>query len=446
MGKKPTIAISHLGCEKNRIDTEHMLGLLVRAGYEVDTNEELADYVIVNTCSFIQAAREESVRTLVELAEANKKIVIAGCMAQHFQEQLLEELPEAVALVGTGDYSKIVEVIERAEAGERVKEVTPEPTYIADETTPRYRTTTEGVAYLRVAEGCDYRCAFCIIPHLRGNQRSRSIESIVAEAHQLAAEGVQEIILISQITTNYGLDLYGEPRLAELLRALGEVDVPWIRMHYAYPTGLTPKVMAAIKETPNVLPYLDLPLQHSHPDILRAMNRPFQAGVNDAIIERIKTAIPDAVLRTTFIVGFPGETDKHFEHLLQFVKKHEFDHAGVFTFSPEEGTPAYSLPSQLPQEVMDVRSDALMEAQQPISLKKNQAEVGKVVPVLIEQENPETGEFIGRSARFAPEVDGLVYVQGPARLGSLVPVAITGAEVYDLYGHVATAADPLGAK
>jgi ribosomal protein S12 methylthiotransferase len=176
------------------------------------------------------------------------------------------------------------------------------------------------------------------------------------------------------------------------------------------------------------------------------MNRPFQAGVNDAIIERIKTALPDAVLRTTFIVGFPGETDKHFEHLLQFVKKHEFDHAGVFTFSPEEGTPAYSLPSQLPQEVMDVRSDALMEAQQPISLKKNQAEVGKVVPVLIEQENPETGEFIGRSARFAPEVDGLVYVQGPARLGSLVPVAITGAEVYDLYGHVATAADPLGAK
>ncbi|MBW4497489.1 MAG: 30S ribosomal protein S12 methylthiotransferase RimO [Oscillatoria princeps RMCB-10] len=443
MGKKPTIAISHLGCEKNRIDTEHMLGLLVRAGYQVDTNEELADYVIVNTCSFIQAAREESVRTLVELAEANKKIVIAGCMAQHFQDQLLDELPEAVALVGTGDYHKIVEVIDRAETGERVKEVTPEPTYIADETTPRYRTTTEGVAYLRVAEGCDYRCAFCIIPHLRGNQRSRSIESIVAEAKQLASEGVQEIILISQITTNYGLDLYGEPRLAELLRALGEVDAPWIRMHYAYPTGLTPKVMAAIKETPNVLPYLDLPLQHSHPEILRAMNRPFQAGVNDAIIERIKTALPDAVLRTTFIVGFPGETDKQFEHLLQFVKKHEFDHAGVFTFSPEEGTPAYSLPSQLPQDVMDARREALMEAQQPISLKKNQAEVGKVASVLIEQENPETGELIGRSARFAPEVDGLVYVQGVARLGSLVPVAITGAGVYDLYGHVATAADQI---
>ena len=435
MGDKPIIAISHLGCEKNRIDTEHMLGLLVQAGYGVDSNEELADYVIVNTCSFIQAAREESVRTLVELAEADKKIVITGCMAQHFQEQLLEELPEAVAVVGTGDYHKIVDVIERVQEGERVKEVSPEPTYIADETTPRYRTTTEGVAYLRVAEGCDYRCAFCIIPHLRGNQRSRSIESIVAEAEQLAAQGVQEIILISQITTNYGLDLYGEPRLTQLLQALGKVDVPWIRMHYAYPTGLTPRVIEAIQETPNVLPYLDLPLQHSHPEILRAMNRPWQGQVNDDIIERIKTALPQAVLRTTFIVGFPGETDEHFEHLLQFVR-HEFDHVGVFTFSPEEETPAYKLPNHLPQDIMDARRDALMAVQQPISLKKNQAEVGKVVDVLIEQENPETGELIGRSARFSPEVDGLVYVQGKAKLGSMVPVAITNADTYDLYGQV----------
>jgi len=441
MGNKPTIAISHLGCEKNRIDTEHMLGLLVQAGYDVDANEELADYVIVNTCSFIQAAREESVRTLVELAELNKRIVITGCMAQHFQEQLLDEIPEAVALVGTGDYHKIVDVIERTEMGERVTEVSQEPTYIADETTPRYRTTTEGVAYLRIAEGCDYRCAFCIIPHLRGNQRSRTIESIVAEANQLASEGVREIILISQITTNYGLDIYGEPRLAELIRALGAVDIPWVRMHYAYPTGLTPKVMAAMQETPNVLPYLDLPLQHSHPEILRSMNRPWQGRVNDGIIERIKSALPDAVLRTTFIVGFPGETDEQFEHLLQFVQRHEFDHVGVFTFSPEEGTPAYELPNQLPQSVMDARRDALMQIQQPISLRRNRSQIGKVVDFLIEQENPETGELIGRSARFSPEVDGLVYVQGEASLGALVPVAIVDADVYDLYGNVATAAD-----
>ncbi|MBO1064467.1 MULTISPECIES: 30S ribosomal protein S12 methylthiotransferase RimO [Nostocales] len=436
MGEKPTIAISHLGCEKNRIDTEHMLGLLVNAGYGVDSNEELADYVIVNTCSFIEAARQESVKTLVELAEANKKIVITGCMAQHFQEQLLEELPEAVAVVGTGDYHKIVDVIERVEQGERVKEITAEPTYIADETTPRYRTTTEGVAYLRVAEGCDYRCAFCIIPHLRGNQRSRTIESIVAEAQQLASQGVKEIILISQITTNYGLDIYGKPKLAELLRALGKVDIPWIRMHYAYPTGLTPDVIAAIQETPNCLPYLDLPLQHSHPEILRAMNRPWQGQINDGIMERLKIALPSAVLRTTFIVGFPGETEAHFQHLLEFTQRHKFDHVGVFTFSPEEGTPAYNLPNQIPAEVMTERRNQLMELQQPISFQKNQQEIGKVVDVLIEQENPEGGELIGRSGRFSPEVDGQVYVKGEARLGTIVKVAIQSADAYDLYGRV----------
>ncbi|MFM5891830.1 MAG: 30S ribosomal protein S12 methylthiotransferase RimO [Dolichospermum sp.] len=436
MGEKPTVAISHLGCEKNRIDTEHMLGLLVNAGYSVDSNEELADYVIVNTCSFIEAARQESVKTLVELAEANKKIVITGCMAQHFQEQLLEELPEAVAVVGTGDYHKIVDVIERVEQGERVKEITAEPNYIADETTPRYRTTTEGVAYLRVAEGCDYRCAFCIIPHLRGNQRSRTIESIVAEAQQLVDEGVKEIILISQITTNYGLDIYGKPKLAELLRALGKVDIPWVRMHYAYPTGLTPDVIAAIQETPNCLPYLDLPLQHSHPEILRAMNRPWQGQVNDGIIEKIKMSLPSAVLRTTFIVGFPGETQEHFQHLLEFTQRHKFDHVGVFTFSPEEGTPAYNLPDQIPAEIMAARRDQLMALQQPISWQKNQQEIGKIVDVLIEQENPETGELIGRSRRFSPEVDGQVYVKGEARLGTIVKVAIQSANAYDLYGQV----------
>ena len=433
---KPTIAISHLGCEKNRIDSEHMLGLLAQAGYSVDANEELADYVIVNTCSFIEAAREESVRTLVELAEAKKKIIISGCLAQHFQEQLLEELPEAVALVGTGDYQKIVQIIERVETGERVTEVTAEPTYLADETVPRYRTTTEGVAYLRVAEGCDYRCAFCIIPHLRGNQRSRSLESIVAEAEQLAAQGVQELILISQITTNYGLDLYGQPKLAELLHALGKVDIPWIRIHYAYPTGLTNKVLAAIRETPNVLPYLDLPLQHSHPDILKAMNRPWQGRVNDGIIERLKETIPEAVLRTTFIVGFPGETEEHFAHLVEFVERHQFDHVGVFTFSPEPETPAYAMANQIPQEIREERRNLLMQVQQPISAKKNQACIGQIVEVLIEQENPDTGELIGRSPRFAPEVDGLVYLRGEANLGSIVPVKITDADVYDLYGQL----------
>ncbi len=436
MGQKPTIAVSHLGCEKNRVDSEHMLGLLAEAGYGIGANEELADYVIVNTCSFIESAREESVRTLIELAEADKKIVITGCLAQHFQGELLAEIPEAVALVGTGDYHKIVDVIERAEAGERVKEVSAEPTYIADETVPRYRTTSEGVAYVRVAEGCDYKCAFCIIPHLRGKQRSRPIESIVAEAHQLAAQGVQEIILISQITTNYGVDIYGKPKLAELLRALGEVDVPWVRMHYAYPTGLTPAVISAIQDTPNALSYLDLPLQHSHPEVLRAMNRPWQGQVNDQIIQNLKASLPEAVLRTTFIVGFPGETDEHFEHLRAFVQRHQFDHVGVFTFSPEEGTAAYDLPNQIEQSVKEARRDALMIAQQEISFRRNQTQIGRVVDVLIEQENPSTGELIGRSARFAPDVDGLVYIKGQAALGQLVPVTIESADAYDLFGAV----------
>ncbi|MGF1602573.1 MAG: 30S ribosomal protein S12 methylthiotransferase RimO [Thermosynechococcaceae cyanobacterium] len=445
MTDKSTIAITHLGCEKNRVDTEHMLGLLVEAGYGVDSDEAMADYVIVNTCSFIQEAREESVRTLVELAAADKKIVITGCMAQHFQEELLEELPEAVALVGTGDYHKIVDVIEQVEQGKRVKEVTQEPTYIADETVPRYRTTTEGMAYLRIAEGCDYGCAFCIIPHLRGKQRSRPIESIVTEAEQLAAQGVQEFSLISQITTNYGLDIYGKPQLAELLRALGNVDIPWIRMHYAYPTGLTPEVLKAMQETPNVLPYLDLPLQHSHPEVLRSMNRPWQGQVNDKIIERLKAALPDATLRTTFIVGFPGETEAHFEHLCEFVQRHQFDHVGVFTFSPEAGTAAFDLPDQLPQAVMDTRRDRIMQIQQPISLKHNQQQIGRIVDVLIEQEHPGTGKLIGRSTRFAADVDGLVYIhpdqdgRSPsdlARLGSMAKVKIEAADEYDLHGYL----------
>ncbi len=439
MANKPTIAISHLGCEKNRIDSEHMLGLLAQAGYQIDSNEELADYVIVNTCSFIQEAREESVRTLVELAEADKKIVITGCMAQHFQGELLAELPEAVAVVGSSDYHKIVDVVERAQTGERVTEITQEPIFIADETIPRYRTTTEGVAYLRVAEGCDYRCAFCIIPQLRGKQRSRSIESIVAEAKSLASQGVREIILISQITTNYGLDLYGKPMLAELLTALGEVDVPWIRIHYAYPTGLTPEVLAAIRNTPNVLPYLDLPLQHSHPEILRTMNRPWQGRVNDAIIERIKQELPGAVLRTSFIVGFPGEKDAHFQHLVDFVERHQFDHVGVFTFSPEEETPAYRMDNQVDPEIAAHRRDMLMQVQQSIAAVRNSSCIGKQVEVLIEQEHPETGLLVGRSTRFAPEVDGLVYVRGSASLGSMVSVNITAADVYDLYGEVASA-------
>ena len=421
-----------------------MLGLLAQAGYGISADESEAAVVVVNTCSFIQDAREESVRTLVELAEQGKDLIIAGCLAQHFQQELLEALPEAKAVVGTGDYQHIVSVLERVEAGERVQQVSAVPSFVADEHLPRYRTTNEAVAYLKVAEGCDYRCAFCIIPKLRGDQRSRPIASIVAEARELAAQGVQELILISQITTNYGQDLAGRPLLADLLRALGDVEIPWIRVHYAYPTGLTPEVLTAFRETANVLPYLDLPLQHSHPDVLRAMNRPWQAGVTSELLRRIREQLPDAVLRTTFIVGFPGETEEHFQHLLNFVAEQRFDHVGVFTFSPEEGTAAASLPDPVAPDVALERRDRLMALQQPIAAARNQAWVGRIVDVLIEQENPTTGEMIGRCARFAPDVDGEVRIwPGPGGLcaapGTLVPVRITAADVYDLQGEVVSA-------
>ena len=435
------MAFAHLGCEKNRVDTEHMLGLLAEAGYGVSADESEAAVVVVNTCSFIQDARTESVRTLVELAEQGKQIIIAGCLAQHFQEELLDSLPEARAIVGTGDYQHIVEVLQRVEAGERVNRVSANPTFVGDEHLPRYRTTSEAVAYLKVAEGCDYRCAFCIIPKLRGDQRSRPIESIVAEAHQLAAQGVKELILISQITTNYGLDLYGKPRLAELLRALGEVEIPWIRVHYAYPTGLTPELLTAYREVPNVLPYLDLPLQHSHPDVLRAMNRPWQADVNGVLLERIRRQLPDAVLRTTFIVGFPGETEQQFQHLLSMVEEQRFDHVGVFTFSSEEGTAAADLPNPVAAEVAMERRDRLMALQQPIAAARNAAWVDRIVDVLIEQENPASGAMLGRCARFAPDVDGDVHVSPGqeglcAAPGTMVPVRITAADTYDLIGEV----------
>ncbi len=409
-----------------------MLGLLNAAGYGVSSDEAAADLVVVNTCSFIQEAREDSVRTLVRLAEEGKQLIITGCLAQHFQGELLEALPEARAVVGSGDYQHIVSVLERVVAGERVQQVSAVPTFLADEHLPRKRTTANAVAYLKVAEGCDYRCAFCIIPHLRGNQRSRSMESIKAEARQLAEQGVQELILISQITTNYGRDRYGKPMLAELLRMLGTVAIPWIRVHYAYPTGLTPEVLAAFREAPNVLPYLDLPLQHSHPEMLKAMNRPWQADVNGMLLDRLRSQLPDATIRTTLIVGFPGETEAHFSHLETFVQQQQFDHVGVFPFSPEEGTAAATLPNPVPHAVAQARCDRLMQLQQPIAQQRNQAWVGRVVPVLVEEEDPATREIRGRCSRFAPEVDGVVHLQGTAPVGAMVQARITAAHLYDL--------------
>ncbi len=439
--QKGNVAFVHLGCEKNLVDTEHMMGLLTEAGYGVTSNPDDASLVVVNTCSFIQEAREESVKALVKLAEKNKQIIIAGCLAQHFQTELLDSIPEARAIIGTGDYQHILEVLNRIHNGETVNKVSQIPTFVGDENLARYRKKGQPVAYLKVAEGCDYNCAFCIIPKLRGRQRSRTIESIVSEAQQLSLQGVKELILISQISTNYGLDIYGKPALAELLRELGKVMIPWIRVHYAYPTGLTSEVIKAFKEVPNVLPYLDLPLQHSHPDVLKAMNRPWQTDLNNSLLDEIRVELPEAVFRTSLIVGFPGETDNQFDHLVSFVQKQEFDHIGVFVFSEEEGTKAFNLPNPVPFNVAQARKDKIISIQQPIAAKKNQQWIGRTVDVLIEDKDIDTGEILGRCYRFAPEVDGSVRValdskSEELKIGMMVPVKITGSYLYDLTGQV----------
>ena len=439
--KLSKVAFSHVGCDKNLVDTEHMQGLLDKEGYEVESNINHANVVVVNTCSFIETAREESIRKILQYTDQGKEVIVAGCMAQHFKEELLKEIPEIKALVGTGDYQKIAKVLDRVEKGEIVNEVSKIPEFIADESIPRLVNKKKFVAYLRIAEGCDYKCAFCIIPKLRGPQRSRTIESIVLEATNLAKQGVQEIILISQITTNYGQDIYGKPSLAILLHELSKVSVPWIRIHYAYPTGLTDEVLRAFKLSNNIVPYFDLPLQHSHPDVLKSMNRPWQASLNESILRKIKEEIPTAVLRTSLIVGFPGEKKEHFNHLLKFLNRHKFDHVGVFTFSPEEGTAAFGLPHRVSKEVAEARKDNIISVQQKISKNKNQVYVGSKMKVLIEQIS-ENHELIGRSYNFAPEIDGKVIIglrnnlESKNFLGKFVEANICFADEYDLYGNL----------
>jgi len=438
--KLSKIAFSHVGCEKNLVDTEHMQGLLDKEGYEVDSNINDANVVVVNTCSFIETAREESIRKILEYTNQGKEVIVAGCMAQHFKDELIKEIPEIKGLVGTGDYQKIAKVLDRVEKGEIVNEVSKIPEFIADEEMPRFVDKNKFVSYLRIAEGCNYNCAFCIIPKLRGPQRSRTIESIVSEAKSLAKKGIQEIILISQITTNYGQDIYGKPSLAKLLNELSKVSVPWIRIHYAYPTGLTDEVIRAFKDSKNIVPYFDLPLQHSHPDLLKIMNRPWQASLNESILKKIREEIPSAVLRTSLIVGFPGEKKDHFEHLLKFLDRHKFDHVGVFIFSPEEGTAAFHLPNKVSPEVAEARKDNVISVQQNISKEKNQTYVGSKMKILVEQIS-DNNELIGRSYNFAPEIDGTVILSFKEKIdlknyiGRFVEANISFADEYDLYGE-----------
>lgn len=413
-----------------------MLGLLNEAGFELTFDNDEADMCLVNTCSFIEDARRESVRTLVELACDGKELIIAGCLAQHFKEELLNEIPEARAVVGTGDIHKIVDVIKAvaADSSLRMVQVSATPNDHVDDVMPRMPTGIGASAYLKVAEGCDHRCTFCIIPQLRGDFRSRTIESLVKEARVLVASGTREIILISQDTSYYGLDIYKKMALPELLEALHEIeDLDWIRIMYFYPTETNDHLLNTIARLPKVVNYVDIPLQHSHPDVLRAMARPIGP---EKQVKLIRKLLPAAAIRSTFIVGFPGETEEQFEHLCKFVEEQKFDRLGVFTYSKQTEVASGHMENQIPERVKKARRKRIMEIQHKISTARNRKLVGTEISVLIEGYDEATGQYHARSEWDAPQIDNQVYIPcpdlDPQLLGEVTRVRITDAKPYDL--------------
>lgn len=445
MISNPKIGVVTLGCPKNTTDTEVMLGLLNQAGFDLTFDNDEADIVLVNTCSFIEDARRESVRTLVELANDGKEVIIAGCLAQHFKEELLEELPEARALVGTGDIHKIVDVMKAIaeDSSLRIVQVSAVPNDHVDEVQPRLATGVGVSSYLKVAEGCDHRCTFCIIPQLRGDFRSRSIESLVKEARFLVASGTKEIILISQDTSYYGLDLYKRLALPELLEALHDIEgLDWIRVMYFYPTETNEALLQTIARLPKVVKYVDIPLQHSHPDVLRSMARPISP---EKQIQLIRKVLPEAAIRSTFIVGFPGETEEQFEHLCQFIETHKFDRLGVFTYSKQIEVPSGHMENQLPERVKKARRKKIMEIQHRISSERNNALIGQEFDVLIEGWDGVKSQYQARSQWDAPQIDNQVYIKASdldeTLLGEIVKVRVTKAKPYDLIAEMVEVED-----
>ncbi len=436
------VSIVTLGCEKNLVDSEVMSGLIEKKGYVMTEDPEEADVVIVNTCAFIDVAKQESVDTILQMADikvnsSSKKLFVAGCMVQRYADQLLEEIPEIDGVVGTGEFTRITELMERAESGERPKFV-GNPVYIYDELTPRKLPEHLSSAYVKIAEGCDHQCTFCVIPKMRGKFRSRPIESIVREAEELVHRGVREINLIAQDSTQYGYDLYGKRRLPDLLRALNEVEgIEWIRLHYAYPGYFTDELIAAFRDLPKIVKYIDLPLQHSEDHLLRAMQRPGHQAHIRKLIARIREEIPDAVIRTSIIVGFPGETEEDFEQLKRFVQEIAFDHVGVFTYSAEDEAPSSLFADQVDGETKERRANELMEVARVVASKRLERHIGQVVRVLIEEKSQEhEGQYVGRTPYDAQEIDGVVHVIGKnLKVGTIVPVHITHSLEFDLVGE-----------
>ncbi len=434
---KPTIGLISLGCPKNLVDSENMLGILDSKGYKIVLDENNADIVIINTCSFIKEAETESVRTILALAESKKKVIITGCLAQKYREELQQAIPEALAFAGTGDFQKIGEILDNIiNSKKTVFDVSKNPEYNYKDNTKRFHISAGAGAYIKIAEGCDYSCAFCIIPSLRGKYSSRRIESIVKEAKVLAKEGLSEVILIAQDTTNYGRDIYGKPVLDKLLEKLNDIDeISWIRTMYFYPSSLKDRLLSTIARLEKVVNYIDIPMQHSHPGILKLMRRPVID--NGMLIEKIREKLPEAAIRTVFITGFPGETEEHFEHLYNFVQRYRFDKLGVFEYSREKNTPSYSLKTQVPVKIKKFRKKQIMQLQQTISHEIHKSLIGREIPSIIETVGS-GNRVVGRTYRDAPEVDGLVYIDTDKTLnpGDIVSVKITSASEYDLYGTV----------
>ena len=432
-----------LGCSKNLVDTEMMLGILREHGIELTPEPAEADILIVNTCAFIESAKEESITTILNMAEYKesgrcRSLIVAGCLGQRYGQELLDDMPEADAIIGTGAWNRIMEAVEETLKGHRVV-IAGEDKLLYDEHTPRITTTPAYTAYVKIAEGCNNRCAFCAIPYIRGAYRSRPIEDIRDEVVNLAARGVKEIILIAQDTTEYGRDLYGEPQLAKLLRTLCTVEgVHWIRTLYSYPTYFSDELIETIASEPKLVKYVDLPMQHAHDDVLRRMHRPDTQASMRALIEKLRTRIPGVTIRSTFIVGFPGETDAQYQTLRNFLEEMRLDKVGVFTYSREEGTPAYDMPNQVPEDVMQERYHDLMSLQCKISEELNHELEGRELEVLVEGRDEEQANIaVGRSYREAPDVDGQVYIEGDtdSRIGDLVRVRVLQGFTYDVVGE-----------
>ncbi|MBR6012440.1 MAG: 30S ribosomal protein S12 methylthiotransferase RimO [Selenomonadaceae bacterium] len=432
--------IISLGCAKNLVDTEVMLGIMRDNNITITPNPAEADILIINTCAFIASAKEESITTILNFSEYKtegncKSLIVAGCLGQRYSKELLNEMPEIDAIIGTSTWHRIIEAINLTLRGERAiligdKEI------IYDSKTPRLRTTPSYTAYVKIAEGCDHKCAFCAIPLIRGKQISRPIEDIVAEVQRLADEGVKEINLIAQDTTNYGRDIYGKPKLADLLRELVKVEkISWIRILYAYPQSFTDELIDLIASEEKICNYIDLPLQHAADSVLKRMHRPDTKKSIETLLNKLREKIPDVAIRSTFMVGYPGETDEEFEILKNFLLEQRLDKVGIFVYSPEEDTAAYEMDGQILEDVAGERYHELMSIQSLISQEINESLVEKEFDVLIEGRDTETAEVVaGRSYREAPEVDGQIYIENDRKssAGDIVRVKVTAGFAYDV--------------